>query len=189
MFGSAVAGFCLAGEKLTCPEVFSILGGFLGVLILTNDTLFAEKGDPELERSNKDLKEYPYYYFGIMSAFLYCLFSVFNFYEMRRMGKGVHSSIKTFYFGLLCSVFTLIYIAFDGYEMYMFHKIGTDEYPIDRDQLLASLAVGFFSWANQESLSLCLTVVKQGTASAFNNIALVVSFMVDIFYFHRAVMK
>lgn len=123
-----------------------------------------------------------------MSAFIYCIFSVFNFYEMRRMGKGVHSSIKTFYFGLLCTVFTLIYIAFDGYEFYFFHKIGTDEYPIDRDQLLSSLIVGFFSWANQESLSLCLTVIKQGTASAFNNIALVVSFLVDTFYFERHVL-
>ena len=49
------------------------------------------------------------------------------------------------------------------------------------------MAVGFFSWANQESLSLSLTVVKQGTASAFNNIALIVSFLVDATYFKRKI--
>lgn len=49
------------------------------------------------------------------------------------------------------------------------------------------MIVGFFSWANQESLSLSLTVVKQGTASAFNNLALIVSFMIDAFYFKRIV--
>ena len=47
------------------------------------------------------------------------------------------------------------------------------------------MAVGFFSWANQEALSLSLTVVKQGTASAFNNLALIVSFLVDSLYFKR----
>ena len=104
------------------------------------------------------------------------------------MGKGVHSSIKTFYFGLLCTVFTMIYIAFDGVEMYRLDKIGTNEYPINRDQLFASIIIGMFSWANQESLSLCLIIVKQGTASAFNNIALIVSFLVDTLYFGRTVL-
>lgn len=107
---------------------------------------------------------------------------------MRRMGKGVHSSIKTFYFGLLCTIFTMVYILFDGIELYRLDKIGSAEYPISSDQLISSLLVGFFSWANQESLSLCLTIIKQGTASAFNNIALVVSFMVDTFYFGRTVL-
>lgn len=56
VFGSALAGYLLADERLTCPEVFSIIGGFLGVTILTNDTLFAEKGDPELMRESRDIK-------------------------------------------------------------------------------------------------------------------------------------
>ena len=53
--------------------------------------------------------------------------------------------------------------------------------------MIASVCVGFFSWANQESLSLSLTIVKQGTASAFNNIALIVSFLIDALYFNRHV--
>lgn len=104
------------------------------------------------------------------------------------MGSGVHSSIKTFYFGLLCTLCTLGYLAVMNPEFYHVWKIGTPEYPLGVDQLLASLVVGFFSWANQESLSLSLTIVKQGTASAFNNVALVVSFMTDAFYFGRTVL-
>ena len=138
----------------------SITGGFLGVLVLTNHTLLSSKGDPELVRMEKDHKDYPFYYLGIGFAFMYCIFSVFNFYEMRRMGKGVHSAIKTFYFGWCCVLFTLAYIAYDAPEFFHFENIGTDEYPINLEQFLASLAVGFFSWANQESLSLCLTIVK-----------------------------
>ena len=56
VFGSTIAGYCLADERLTYPEIFSILGGFSGVLILTNETLFSKKGDPELTRENNDFK-------------------------------------------------------------------------------------------------------------------------------------
>lgn len=188
VFGSALAGYLLSGEVLSGAELFSIFGGFCGVVILTNQTLFASKGDPEVIREENDIKKHPNYYIGIGSAIIYTLFSVLNYFEMRRMGKGVHSSIKTYYFGGLCTFFTMIYIAFDGIEMYHFHKIGTDAYPIKGDQLLSCFMIGFFSWANQESLSLCLTVVKQGVATTFNNIALIVSFFVDTFYFGRMVL-
>lgn len=43
-------------------------------------------------------------------AVLYTIFSAMNFYEMRKMGSGIHSSIKTFYFGAMCSIGTFIYI-------------------------------------------------------------------------------
>jgi len=116
-------------------------------------------------------------------AVLYTTFSALNFYEMRKMGHGVHSSIKTFYFGALCSLGTFLYILAVESEN-VFQK---KEFPITWSQFTASMIVGFFSWANQESLSLSLTVVKQGTASAFNNLALIVSLMVDAFYFKRKI--
>lgn len=116
-------------------------------------------------------------------AVLYTIFSALNFYEMRKMGHGVHSSIKTFYFGALCSLGTFLYILIIEPESVFQAK----EFPINLAQFSASMAVGFFSWANQESLSLSLTVVKQGTASAFNNIALIVSFLVDATYFKRKI--
>jgi len=122
VFGSAICGFCLAGEKLGCGEVVAMIGGFFGVLTLTNAHLIFphEKGDDSDLRDAADNKKYPHEEMGICFAFLYCLFSVANLYEMRKMGKRVHTSIKTFYFGLLCSVFTLVYIAIDDPKFFMF---------------------------------------------------------------------
>ena len=36
VFGSALAGYLLSGEVLSGAELFSIFGGFCGVVILTN---------------------------------------------------------------------------------------------------------------------------------------------------------
>lgn len=63
--------------------------------------------------------------------------------------------------------------------------MGTPEYPLSAQGFGACLIIGFFSWLNQESLSLALTAVKQGTASAFNNLALIVSFITDTKFFER----
>lgn len=46
----------MADERLTCGEVIAIIGGFFGVIVLTNETLFSKKGDPEVTRENNDLK-------------------------------------------------------------------------------------------------------------------------------------
>ena len=47
VFGSAITGFCFAGEKISCGEVIAMIGGFFGVLTLTNAKLFipTEQGD------------------------------------------------------------------------------------------------------------------------------------------------
>ena len=38
---------------------------------------------------------------------------------------------------------------------------------------------------SQESMTIALGAVKSGTVSGFYNIALVLSFVTDVFYFHR----
>ena len=162
-------------------EILSICGGFLGVLVLTNQSFFTDADTKE--RHKADQKKYHYYYLGIVMAFLYTVFSALNFYEMRQMGHGLHSSIKTFYFGAMCSLGTLAYIMVVEHDQWFTKKA----FPLNWQQFTGSMIVGFFSWANQESLSLSLTVVKQGTASAFNNMSLIISLAVDTLYFHRRV--
>lgn len=178
VFMSALAGYFFNNEIISRMEILSICGGFFGVLILTNEHFFHAAGRV---RFAADQKKYPHYYIGVCTAVLYTVFSALNFYEMRKMGHGVHSSIKTFYFGALCSLGTFFWIICTESEQFF----KTKEIPITFPQFAASMAVGFFSWANQEALSLSLTVVKQGTASAFNNLALIVSFLVDSLYFKR----
>jgi len=133
------------------------------------------------------MDKYLYYYFGIFSAILYTIFASLQSYEMRKMGANVHQSIKTFYYGALQSILTLCWIAVAGPGLFAFWKMGTDSYPLSWTQFLASTGVGFFSWLNQESLSICLTVINLGTASSFNNLALLVSLSVDFGYLHREV--
>ena len=122
---------------------------------------------------------------GIVLAFGYTIFSSLNYLKMREMGNQIHSAIKTYYFGLLCTSLSLVYATYMDPTILKLWLIGTPYYPISLAQFTASLGVGFFSWANQECLSLCLTVVKQGTSSAFNIIALLVSLATDSLYFGR----
>lgn len=44
VFVSTIAGYLLNKEKLTNWEIFSIFGGFVGVLLLTNEHFFHEAG-------------------------------------------------------------------------------------------------------------------------------------------------
>jgi len=66
-------------------------------------------------------------------AFLYTVFSALNFHKMREMGANVHSSIKTFYFGALHSLITLIWVAFASPEVFYFWKMGQDSYPLTQN--------------------------------------------------------
>lgn len=89
-----------------------MIGGFVGVLVLTNDGLLGAEDKKAELRDLLDRMNYPHYSLGVFMGVLFTVFSALNFYEMRRMGNEVHSSIKTFYYGFVCSMFTLIYIAF-----------------------------------------------------------------------------
>lgn len=75
-----MAGYFFNNEKLTKCEIFAIFGGFIGVVILTNEHLFQESA---MKRHLADLKHYPYYCTGIFMALGYTTFSTLNFYEMR----------------------------------------------------------------------------------------------------------
>lgn len=110
VFMSALAGYLFNSELISKKEIFSICGGFVGVLILTNEQFFNKAG---WDRYKADQAKYPHYYFGIGMGVLYTIFSAANFFEMRKMGSGVHSSIKTYYFGYLCSLGTILYILID----------------------------------------------------------------------------
>ena len=77
------------------------------MMILTNEHFFYEGAR---KRYEADKLKYHHYYAGMFSALLYTLFSALNFFEMRKMGHGIHSSIKTYYFGAMCSLGTFFYM-------------------------------------------------------------------------------
>lgn len=142
VFVSTLAGYFFNKEIITRMEILSICGGFLGVLVLTNDSYFIDAETKERHRA--DQRKYHYYYVGVGMAFLYTVFSALNFYEMRQMGHGLHSSIKTYYFGAMCSLGTFLYIVATEYDKWFSMK----KFPLSWQQFTASMIVGFFSWAN-----------------------------------------
>ena len=52
-------------------------------------------------------------------------------------------------------------------------------------KLFASFVIGFFSWAEQEALSIALTEVKNGTTASFMNISIIIALATDVLYFNR----
>jgi len=124
---------------------------------------------------------------GVAAAFAFAMFSALNFLKMREIGHGVHSSVKTFYFGVLSSSLTAIFMVFYQPSIYLLWNFGKADYPMTIPQFWGCMMVGLFSWMAQESLSLALTTVKSGTTSGFYNIALVAAFAVDVIQFKREI--
>ena len=187
-FVTALLAYIMMGEKLAVSEVLTIFGGFMGVVVLTNPKLFMHTtGNKAFEmQAMMDAELYPHYGVGIICACMFAVFSALNFLSMREIGNCVHSSIKTFYFGAISTGIMIVWLAFTDIEFYHFWKIGSPEYAMSMDQFWACMVIGFFSWTAQESLSIALTSVKSGTTAAFYNVALVISFIVDVAFFNRS---
>ena len=139
-----------------------------------------------MRKKNEDLA-YPYYWWGVFFAFLFAFFSAMNFITIRGLGGNIHVSLKTFYFGVISSTVTAMYCLYADPSIFYFWRIGTSNYIMSKHEFLGSLAVGFFSWSSQESMSIALGIVKSGTVSAFYNVALVMAFMTDVLYFKREI--
>lgn len=148
VFASAIAGYILLNETVSALEYVCMIGGFVGVLVLTNDNLLGAEDKRAELRDLLDRMNYPHYSLGVFMGVMFTIFSAMNFYEMRRMGNDVHSSIKTFYYGFVCSIFTLVYIIVQEPALFKVWKMGTDEYPLSGEGFVACLIIGFFSWLN-----------------------------------------
>ena len=85
---------------------------------------------------------------GCFCAFLFAIFMSLTYLKLKEIGGQVHSSIKTYYYAVLQLICALVFVAIMDQSVYQVWNIGAAHYPINREQLLASLAVGFFAWAN-----------------------------------------
>jgi drug/metabolite transporter (DMT)-like permease len=129
-FVTAVFAFLFQGEQLSSLEITVILFGLLGCLMLTNADELNESSTTH-ERDLADKKEYPYYYVGLLFAVLFTVCSAMKFLAMSELGNMVHSSLKTFWFGIFSSVVTAIYVLFWDPSIFYLWKIGSPEYPMD----------------------------------------------------------
>jgi hypothetical protein len=86
-----------------------------------------------MDRDLADKKEFPYYYLGLLFAVLFTVCSALKFLAMSELGNMVHSSVKTYWFGVFSTVVTTIYIAFWDPSIFKVWNIGQPEYPMDSD--------------------------------------------------------
>ena len=145
-FVTAIFAHYLKDEPLSSLEVVVILLGLFGCLMLTNTGWFDMDGtsnDREIDENNK----YPYYYVGLLFSILFTVCSALKFLAMSELGNMVHSSVKTYWFGVLSTIVTAIYLMFVEPQLYAFWNMGTSAYPMRGDQFLGAFIIGFFSWA------------------------------------------
>lgn len=60
--------------------------------------------------SEKDSKQYPYFYLGALSAIAGAISSALAYVYMRRLGTRVHTATKPLGFGLFCALVCSIII-------------------------------------------------------------------------------
>ena len=147
---TSLMAYFILGESLSIPELCAIVGGFFGCLMITKSDMFIDDDNPESlelqQRESKDEFNYPFYGWGVFLAFLFCFVAAMNTISMREMGNMVHSSVKTFYFGALSSILTIIFFVFYNPAYLMLWTSNGDNYTFKGDELFAGIVIGFFAW-------------------------------------------
>ena len=126
VFVTMILGYFLLDEQLSQREILTIIGGVAGVLILLNPEVFGNNYEvPGQTKKQKEKSTFDYV-IGLFFALLFSVFSSMRMISIKKIGEGVHTSIKNYYFGLVTLVVTLIANLFIDPEIYKFWKIGTD---------------------------------------------------------------
>lgn len=103
--------------------------------------------------------------------------------SMREMGSMVHSSVKTFYFGVMSTFMTGLFFLFYEPAVFSWYEYEKGTYHFEINQVYGGIIIGLFAYSAQETLSLALCTVKSGAVAAFFNVGLIFSLLVDITYF------
>jgi len=123
------------------------------------------------------------YFWPILSAIASCIFGAFNFLAVRRIGKHVHSSIKTMWLGLtafvLCSFFLCFYIP---HRLIEIGKTNFWKEQFSFETFLFTLVLSSLFYVCQESLSIALENVKAGSVATLSFISIIISHFGYKFY-------
>jgi len=132
VFATVLLGYLVAGERISAREVITIIGGTLGVVMLTNPLLFNKRNPNSnlVQREHSEHKQYPHYEWGIFFGILFAIFSAMNLISIRSIGGNIHSSINNYYFGLLSTIITLMVAAYTDPLIFKLWKMGTPHYII-----------------------------------------------------------
>lgn len=149
---TSLLAYFIMDEILSIPELCAIVGGFFGCLMITKSDIFISDTDSAslelMKRDSEDDVDYPFYAWGVFFALIYCFTAAITCLAMREMGNMVHSSVKTFYFGALSSIFTIVFFIFynPAYLM-LWSSTENDDYIFKADELFAGVIIGFCAWS------------------------------------------
>jgi len=130
------------------------------------------------------------YFWPLVAAIISLIFGAFNYLAVRRIGKSVHSSVKTMWLGLtsliLCSFFLLFFIP------HRLIQVGSkgfwkEQYSLESFSITIVLSCLFY--ISQECLSIALENIKAGSVATFGYISVLVSHFGYKLYAHIKEMK
>lgn len=192
VFFTPLVAYLIDHEVVTKYEVCTIAGGFLGVVLIMNPTLFdsSEKDIKEIQiRQEKERKQYPYYYLGLVTTVLFALVAAVGVVYVRVLNKStakkVPANLQVYYYGLFTCLFVVITSIFMTPQIYAIWNLSSADYPISKDQMIWYLLIGLFCWLYTSLAPLALQYIKSSTFIPFTNLSIIMSFVFDISYFGR----
>ena len=105
-----------------------------------------------------------------MSAVASNIFGTFNYLAVRRIGKQVHTSVKTMYLGIVGLLIAIISILFMRPSYFKFWKL---QY-FSGEQVAASVMISLLICCSQMSLNKTLEEIKAPNVASFTFLGVVV---------------
>ena len=123
------------------------------------------------------------HFWPILSAVASCIFGAFNFIAVRRIGKSVHSSVKTMWLGLTALVLGSFFLCF--FVPHRLIEIGKKAFWKEQftfESFMFTIVLSSLFYICQESLSIALENVKAGSVATLSFISIVISHFGYKFY-------
>ena len=121
----------------------------VGIMMITNPVWFNNDGPGSIlfKRDMKEKLQYPHYNEGVLLALGFAIFNAMNFVKIRSTASfDMVGSLKTYYFGVLTTIPSIIICLVIQPELFAIWNIGTKDYPMDNNSILGSIAIGVFGW-------------------------------------------
>lgn len=193
MFFTPLFAFLIDKEVVSVHEVLTIAIGFLGILMVMNPTWFSNGSGGQAadikKREEHDQEMYPYYYAGLIMTVLFAMVAAMGVIFIRVLNKRsdqkVPSSMQVYYYGLITTCLMCLASFYISPDLYAFWNLFSKEYTMSLAQFAWYCSLGLFCWLYTWLATMALQHVKSSVFVPFTNVAIVMSFIFDIFYFGR----
>ena len=159
-------------ELLTKTQFLSIMGSYLGIILITNPELFDEHSRSIYLSKGNIVHFLKTNVMGVVAAVAANIFGAFNYLAARRISSQVHPCIETMYIGIVQMLITFICIIYYKPSFFLFWR---RQYT--QEQVLYTIIISSLYYVSQESLSTALENLKAGTVATFNHLSVLLAFV------------